>query len=68
MIYALYTALIFYSALDAYQTKFLFDFGCVEINPFLSYLIEITGTWQVIIWAKALFLAVLCFLDAKGSR
>lgn len=48
-----------YCMLDAYQTKLLFDFGAYEANPFLHYLIEITGSWIIIVLVKLVFISML---------
>ena len=48
-----------YSVLDVYQTKLLFDLGACEGNPLLRWLIDITGTWKVIVVVKGVFLLML---------
>ena len=55
----LFAVICIYSALDVYQTKMLFDMGAHEANPLLQWLIDITGTWKIIIVVKWLLLILL---------
>lgn len=64
----LFVVIFFYSMLDAYQTKLLFDLGATELNPILDWMIEKTGTWKVIIYVKVFLLGLLgvcMFLNKK---
>lgn len=58
----LYFVIIFYSGIDAYQTKLLLDLGAIEANPLLAWLIDKTGTWEVIVYYKTVWLALLGIL------
>lgn len=59
MLWLMFGALVLYNALDAYQTKLLLDRGMTEVNPFLRWLIHISGNWWIIITYKASALALL---------
>ena len=55
----LFVVICVYSALDVYQTKMLFDCGAIEAieaNPLLQWLINVSGTWRIIIVVKLLIL------------
>lgn len=66
--YLLYTVLSFYCIVDAYQTKLLLDLGAYEVNPLLSYLVEISGTWTVILGVKVFWLGLLGYLLLKYNK
>ena len=55
-LWALYFALCLYCFIDVYQTKMLFDVGHYEVNPFLRWLINVTGTWWSIFAVKYIML------------
>jgi hypothetical protein len=50
---------------DAYQTKMLFDLGAYELNPFLAWLMSITGTWLSILAFKYVVLVFLGYVLIK---
>jgi len=55
----LFAVICVYSALDVYQTKLLFDCGAIEANPILQWLIDLSGTWIIIIVVKLLILLIM---------
>ena len=55
----LFVVICVYQALDVYQTKMLFDFGFYEANPLVSFLIDVTGTWTIIVVVKLTGLTML---------
>jgi len=59
IVWQLFAVICVYQVLDVYQTKLLFDLGAYEANPLLRWLIDITGTWTIIIIAKWAVLALL---------
>lgn len=68
IIWLLYGTIIFYSLVDALQTKMLLDLGATELNPILDYLIVETGTVYSIFVVKFFwlsFLLVLLMLKTK---
>ena len=61
ILYMMASVILAYSALDVYQTWLLFQFGAVEGNPILVWLIKTTGLPDItaIIVFKSVFLAAL---------
>ena len=59
IVWQLFAVICVYQVLDVYQTKLLFDLGACEANPLLQWLIDITGTWTIIVIAKLAVLALL---------
>ena len=67
----MYLAIFSYNMLDIYQTKLLLDLGAYEANPLLDYLIDITGSWTVIIFFKLFLLiglGILLIIQQKGGK
>lgn len=59
IVWLLVFIIIVYSVLDTYQTKLLLDCGASEINPFLKWLMDITGTWLAIPFVKTVWIILL---------
>jgi hypothetical protein len=55
----LFFALCIYNALDVYQTKLLFDLGCMEGNPILLNFIRSDIDWYGIMMTKIIVLSFL---------
>ena len=62
-----YLALCLYCMLDAYQTRLLLDLGAIEVNPLILWLVQVTGTWWVVVWVKAILLLALGICIWRGS-
>jgi hypothetical protein len=56
ILWSLYITLFFYCIVDGYQTKLLLDLGAYELNPWLLWLMNITGTWVSMLLFKAFLL------------
>lgn len=64
----LYVTIVFYSFVDAIQTKMLIDMGAVEANPILAYLIVETKTIYSIFVVKIVWLISLFVLLISNQR
>ena len=62
IIWLMYFVIFSYNMLDIYQTKLLLDLGAYEVNPLLGYLMDITGSWTVVVFFKLFFLMGLGIL------
>uniref|UniRef100_A0A6M3LS60 DUF5658 domain-containing protein n=1 Tax=viral metagenome TaxID=1070528 RepID=A0A6M3LS60_9ZZZZ len=56
ILWSLYVTLFFYCIIDGYQTKLLLDLGADEFNPWLRWLMDITGTWLSMLLFKVFLL------------
>ena len=68
VLWVIYFVLCFYCMIDAYQTKMLFDLGAYELNPFLAWLMGITGTWLSILAFKYAALVFLGYILMRYQR
>ena len=59
ILWSLYITLFFYCIVDAYQTKILLDLGAYEFNPWLRWLMDVTGTWLSMLTVKVFILISL---------
>ena len=64
----LFTALCFYNWVDYHNTLILLQFGAEEMNPLLNYLIDYTGTDEVIGLAKLVVLIVVFVVIAVQQK
>lgn len=62
ILWLLYGTIVFYSMVDAIQTKMLLDLGASEVNPLLNWLIVNTGTVYSIFVVKVFWLGSLLIL------
>lgn len=72
ILWLLYGTIVFYSMVDAIQTKMLLDLGASEANPLLNWLIVNTGTVYSIFavklfWLGSLFI-LLIFKTKEGAK
>lgn len=58
----LYATIVFYSIVDAVQTKMLLNMGATELNPVLNYFIDGSGSVYAIFVFKAYWLIMLLVL------
>ena len=58
----LYVTIVFYSIVDAVQTKMLLDMGATELNPVLNYFIDSSGSVYAIFAFKAFWLILMFVL------
>lgn len=68
IMWLLYGTIIFYSTVDALQTKMLLDLGATELNPLLNWFIVKTGTVYSIFVIKIFglgFLGILLIFKTK---
>lgn len=68
ILWFLYIALFFYCICDAYQTKLLLDLGIYEMNPWLRWLVDFTGTWVSMLIVKVVMLLSLFVLLIKYNK
>lgn len=68
ILWLLYIALFFYCVVDAYQTKLLLELGAYEMNPFLRWLMDVTGTWLSMLFFKLFLLLGLGILLIKYNQ
>jgi len=71
IVFLLYVIICLYNYVDIVQTKMLLDVGAFEANPLLQYLINVTGTWKIIIYYKAFWLTglgVFLLIYGKGKE
>jgi len=59
ILWTIFFVLCLYCFVDIYQTKMLFDLGAYELNPFLKWLMDVTGTWWSILIFKYIVLVFL---------
>ena len=64
----LYGTIVFYSIVDAVQTKMLLDMGATELNPVLNYLIDGSGSVYAIFAFKAFWLILMFVLLVFKSK
>ena len=62
IIWLLYGTVVIYSMLDGVQTVMLLSVGAKEINPLLSWAMELTGTVYVMFYIKTGALVALLIL------
>ena len=62
LMWLFYVVIVFYSMVDAIQTKMLLDLGATELNPILDYLLVETGTVYSIFAVKFFWLNFLLIL------
>ena len=68
LMWLFYATIVFYSVIDACQTKVLLSMGMAELNPILNWLIAKTGTVSSIFIFKGFwlgFLLVVLILKTK---
>ena len=64
----LYGTIVFYSIVDAVQTKMLLDMGATELNPVLNYFIDGSGSVYAIFALKAFWLILMFILLVFKSK
>lgn len=62
IMWLLYGTIVFYSIVDAIQTKMLLDLGIIELNPILSWIMVETGSVYSIFVVKIIWLSFLLIL------
>ena len=62
ILWLLYGTIVFYSVIDAIQTKMLLDLGATELNPILNWAIVKTGSVYPIFVIKTGWLSLLLIL------
>ena len=62
IMWLLYGTIVFYSLVDAVQTKMLLDLGATELNPILNWIIVRTETVYSIFIIKGFWLGTLLIL------
>lgn len=69
LMWLFYITIVFYSVVDAFQTRVLLDMGMTELNPILNWLIIKTGTINSIFVPKIFWLGfLLTFLILKTEE
>ena len=71
IIWLLYITLFVYNMLDVYQTKILFDYGAIEMNPILVCIISNPTDIYTIILLKLFFLislGILIYINNRGKK
>jgi len=67
-LWLLYATIVFYSIVDAVQTKMLLDMGATELNPILNWFIGEMSTVYAIFFVKAFWLILLFVLLKIKSK
>ena len=62
IIWLLYSAVAVYSMLDGVQTVMLLSVGAKEVNPLLSWAMDLTGTVYIMFYIKGVALISLFIL------